>query len=220
MQLFEAQGDSLFLLLHVQNDAFNLFAFLDHLGWMVDLLGPTHIGNVKQAVDALFNLHEGPIIGQIANPALDPRVGRIFFGYVGPRIWLGLLDSQRDLVLVLVDFEDDDLDHVADGQHLGGVVDPAGPTHFADVHQPFNAGFELHKRAVVHDVDHLALQAAFDRIAILDLLPGVRLELLVAQGNLLFGKIDVEDFDLDFVVDVKHFGRMSDSIPTQVGDMQ
>jgi hypothetical protein len=48
---------------------------------------------------------------------------------------------------------------VTDVEHLGRVVDAAGPAHLADVDQAFDAGFELHEGAVVHDVDDFALDA-------------------------------------------------------------
>ena len=85
---------------------------------MRDLLGPAHIGHVKEAVNALFDLDESPIIGEVAYGPLDLRIRRVLFGHMRPGVFLRLLDAERNLLLVLVDVEDDDLNLVTDRKHL------------------------------------------------------------------------------------------------------
>ena len=94
---------------------------------------------MQQAVDALLQLDEGTVVGQVADLAADDRAVRIAFGDVVPGILLGLLHAERDLLAFVVDAEDDDLDLVADLDQLAGVVDPLGPGHLADVDQAFDA---------------------------------------------------------------------------------
>jgi hypothetical protein len=79
-----------------------------------------------------------------------------------PRVRLGLLHAERDLLLVVVDLEHDHLDLVAGLDHLAGVVDAPRPGHLGDVHQALDALLELHEGAVGHDVDDLARVLAAD----------------------------------------------------------
>ncbi len=94
---------------------------------MGDLLGPGHVGDVEQAVDAGLDLHERAVVGQVADGAVDDGAGGILLGDELPGVDLGLLHAQRDLVLVLVDLEDHHLDLFALADHLGRVVDAPGP---------------------------------------------------------------------------------------------
>ncbi len=77
----------------------------------------------------------------------------------GPRIFLELLHAERDAVRLVVDLDDPDLHLLADGQHLGRVVD-AAPGDVGDMQQAVDAA-EVHERAVVGDV----LDGAVDDLA-------------------------------------------------------
>jgi hypothetical protein len=77
---------------------------------VADLLGPAHVRDVQQAVDAFLDLDEGAVVGEVADGALDDGARRVLLGDGGPGVDLGLLHAERDFLLVLVDVEDDDLD--------------------------------------------------------------------------------------------------------------
>ena len=126
---------------------------------------------MQQAVDAFLDLDEGAVVGQVADLAGDDRAGRVLLGDQGPGVGLGLLHAQADFLLVLVDLQDDDVDLVADVDHLAGVVDAPGPGHLGDVHQALDAFLQLHERAVGHDVDHLPLTRVPTGYFVLDVLP-------------------------------------------------
>ena len=68
---------------------------------------------------------------------------------------------------------------------LGRVVDLARPAHVADVDHAVDALFELDERAVRREVANLALDLRANREAVLDRIPGVRLGLADAEGDLL-----------------------------------
>ena len=146
-------------------------ALFEHLVGMADLAGPAHVGDVQQAVDALLDLDEGPVVGEVADRALDHRARRVLAGDLVPRVGLGLLHAQGDFLLLLVDAQDDDLDLVADLHQLAGVVDALGPAHLGDVDQALDALLELDEGAVAHDVDDLAHDAGADRVLVGDVLP-------------------------------------------------
>ncbi len=137
-----------------------------------------------------------------------------------PRILLGLLHAEGDLLLGLVDLEHHRLDGLADADDLRRVPDVAGPAHLGDVDQALDARLELDEGAVVGDRDDLALDAGADRVLGGDVLPRVALELLHAEADALALPVDVEDLDLDFVADLHHLGRVRDAAVRHVGDVE
>src|SRR5262249_39163203 len=152
VHLLEAQGDALALLVDVEDDAGDLVALGDDLGGVGDLAHPAHVADVQQAVDALLDLDEGAVVGQVADGAADDRALRVALGDLVPGVGLDLLHAQGDFLLLLVDVEDLHLDLVADGDQLAGVVDALGPAHLGDVHQALDARLQLDEGAVGHDV--------------------------------------------------------------------
>ena len=175
---------------------------------------------MQQAVDPLFDLDEGAVIGQVADLALDRAADRVPFGHAVPRVLLGLLHAQRDLWLLLVDAQHDDLDLVPDLHQFAGVTDPLRPGHLADVHQALDALLQLDEGPVAHHVDHGTLDPAADRVLLVAPVPGAGLLLLQAEGDLLLLAVDVQNHDLDFLVDRDHFGRVPDAAPAHVRDVQ
>ena len=123
------------------------------------LLGPAHFGDVDQAFDAVFQLHEGAVVGDVGDLALDLGADRIALGHDFPRILVELLHAERDALRLGVDADDLHLDRLADMQHVGGMVD-ALPGDVGDVQQAVDAA-QVHEGAVVgdvldHAIDHLA----------------------------------------------------------------
>ena len=133
---------------------------------------------MSEPVDALFDLDEGAEVGE----ALDHALEALARGIVGvehlPRVRVGLLHPQGDLLRVLVELEDCDFDEVADGHQLRGMAHVLGPRHLGDVDESFDALLELDEGAVVGDADHLALGLRAFGETLVDHLPGVRRQLL------------------------------------------
>jgi len=59
LKLLDAEGEAAVLRLNAENDCLDLFTLLDDLRRMLDALGPAEVGDVNQAVDAVFNFDEG-----------------------------------------------------------------------------------------------------------------------------------------------------------------
>ena len=132
----------------------------DDLARMHVLLGPRHFRDVDQAFDARLKLHERTVVGDVGDAAGKARIERIFRLDALPRIVEQLLHAERDTVGLVVDLDDLDLDRLADGQHLGRMVD-ATPRDIGDVQQAIDAA-EVDERTVIGDVlddtvDHLTL---------------------------------------------------------------
>ena len=127
------------------------------------LLGPAHLGDVDQALDARLELDEGAIFGDVGDPALEHAADRIFGGGALPRIALELLHAEADALGLAVDADDLHLHRVADVDHLARVAD-ALVADVGDVEQAVDAA-EIDEGAVIGDVlddavDDLALGEA------------------------------------------------------------
>ena len=159
--LLDAQGDAAALLVDVEDHDLHLVPQGDDLGGMDILVGPVHLGDVDQALDALLDLDEAAIVGDVGDLAEDPSALGIAAGDVDPGVLAHLLEAQGDALAIAVELEDLDHDLVADLHHLGGVLD-ATPGHVGDVEQAVDAA-QVEEGAVVGQVlDHaLDLHALF-----------------------------------------------------------
>jgi hypothetical protein len=123
-------------------------------------------------------------------------------GELFPGVGLALLHAQADAALVLVDLEHHDLDFVAQAHDLGGRDVLVGPVHLGDVHQAFDAGFDLDERAVVGDVGDLAEQARAGRVAARHAVPRVVAQLLDAQADAVLLGVELQHLGLQFLADL------------------
>src|SRR5438093_2160139 len=181
LRLLQSQRDALVLGVDVQNQHVDLVTLLHDFRWVLDPLGPRHVGDVNQAVDARLDLDERAERRQVADLAAQPRPDRILLRQRHPRILLGLFHAERDFLFGLVNFQDDRFDRLADRDELGRMPYVAVPAHLGDVHQTFDARLELDERTVVRDRDDLALHARSNRILRGDVLPGIGLQLFQAE---------------------------------------
>jgi hypothetical protein len=95
-----------------------------------------------------------------------------------------------------------------------------GPVHLGDVHQAFDAGFDLDERAVVGEVRDLAEHAGVLRVTAAEAHPRIFAQLLETQRDAVLFLVELEDLRLDFVTDRQDFGRVLDATPRDVGDVQ
>ena len=100
------------------------------------------------------------------------------------------------------------------------MTDVAGPGHLGDVDQSLDPLLQLHEGAVVGDRHNLAAHPRADRIAVLDVRPGVRQQLLQSQRDALPVPVDVQHLDIEAAPDRHHLGRMADAAPGHVGDVK
>ena len=168
--LLEAQRDAALVGVDLEHLHLDLLAGGDDLAGMDVLLGPAHLGDVDEALDARLQLHEGAVVGDVRDGALDAGADRILGLDRLPRIGLQLLHAERDALRLRVDADDLHLHRVADVEDLGRMID-AAPGHVGDVQQAVDAA-EVDEGAVVGDVldetvDHLALLEAGDDVGAL-----------------------------------------------------
>ena len=111
---------------------------------------------MDHAVEAFFQFHKRTVAGEVAYLAADLAANGVLGLGLVPRIVVQLTDTEADLLFVLIDAEYLRLDFLILLEDLeGGVF--LGPRQLGDVHEAFDTGFQLHKGAVGHEVDHLAL---------------------------------------------------------------
>ena len=169
---------------------------------MLHPLGPRHIGDVDQSVDAGLDFDEGAEAGEVADLTGNLGPNRVFERQDHPGILLGLLHAERDLLIALIDLEHDGFNGFPDAHDFRWMSDVAGPTHFGDVDQSFDAGLQLDERAVIGDRDDLPLESGANRIFLGHIFPRVLHELLHPQTDPLAVPVDVEDLDLEFRADL------------------
>ena len=81
------------------------------------------------------------------------------------------------------------------------------------MHQAFEPFVELNESTVSHQVDDLALHAAVDREALVEVFPGRVFELLEAERDFFFFAIDLQDHHFDFLSVLQHFAGVVDAAP-------
>ena len=167
------------------------------------MTAPAHFRNMDQAFDALFELDEDAVIGDAHHAALDAGIDREFRLDIHPRVGADLLEAEGNAFFLLIELENHDLDLVANGEHLRGVID-AAPRHVGDVQQAVDPA-EVDEHAVLGDV----LDDSLDEVPFLHLLERTLAQLLalLLEQNAA-GKDDVaallvhlDDFHLEALAD-------------------
>src|SRR5712664_926383 len=201
--LLHAQADALGLAVHVQHHRLHLVADGHDLGRVLHALGPAHLADVDQALDARLHLDEGAVIGEADHLAAHARARRVLLRGVRPGILLDLLEAQADALGGRIELEHGDAQLVADVEHLARVPDPA-PRHVGDVEQAVDAA-QVDERAVVGEV----LDDAGEDRAFLELLEGVLLQLLAllfqedapAEHDVAALLVELDDLELVLLAD-------------------
>src|ERR1700722_1867861 len=203
-QLLHAERDAAVVGVDGENDSLDLVAGLDHLRRMLHPLGPSHLGDVDQAFNALLQFDEGAVIGDAEDAAAHARANGIALHGVEPRVRRQLLETERDALLVLVELQHLDLDLVVDVDQVARVRQ-AAPGHIGDMQQTIDAP-EVDEGAVVGQVLHRTVQ---DR-ALFQVLEGQGpLAVLLLFEDLLAGDdhvaallVELDDANIDGLTDV------------------
>ena len=150
LALLEAQRDAATLFVDVQHHDFHFLAGVHDLGRVDVLVGPVHLRDVHQALDAILDFDEAAVVGNVGDLAEHAGVGRVTAGHVLPRIRAQLLQAQRNARALAVELQDAHFHFLAHGHDLGRMLD-ALPGHVGDVQQAIDAA-EIDERAVVGEV--------------------------------------------------------------------
>src|SRR2546426_672037 len=198
---------------------------LDRLPLFHRIPGILNVGNPElrhgdEPFDVASQVHHHALVHEAQHAAPQLGAHRVCLTDAQPRVFLRLLQAERDLLFGLVHLQHHRFDRLADRHDLRGVSHVARPAHLGDMDQPLDPRLELDERPVVRDRHHLALHARAHRVFGGDVLPGVWLQLLQAEADALTLPVDVEDLDLDFLPDVHHLGRVRHAAVAHVGDVE
>ena len=143
------------------------------------------LGDVDQAVNTGQNLGESAEGHQLDDGNGGNAAHLVLVGEHGPGVGIGILVAQGDLALLLVEVDDIDVNLIADGEDLGGLVD-AAPAQLGHVDHAVDAA-NVHKGAVAgQGLDH-----AMILLADLDLVPdGLGALAALGLGNAADGTDD------------------------------
>src|SRR5215471_9077450 len=183
--LLEAERDAALDRIDLEDLHLHLLRGGNDLAGMHVLLGPRHLGDVDEPLDARLELDERAVVRDVGHAALEAGADRELGFDALPRIGLQLLHAERDAVGLVVDLDDLDLHLLADVEHLGRVID-APPCDVGDVQQAVDAA-EIDEGAVVGDVLHHAI----DDLALLEVLH--QLLALLGAGLLEHGAAGDDD---------------------------
>src|SRR4029077_4266761 len=160
LALLEAERYAATLLVHVEHHHLDFLAGVHDFRGVDVLVGPVHLRDVHQPLDAVLDLDEGAVVGDVGDLSKCARVRRVAACDVLPRIGAELLQPQAHPRALAGELEDTHLDLAAHLDDLGGVLH-ALPGHVGDVQQPVDAA-EVDERAVIGEVlDGAAPHRAF-----------------------------------------------------------
>ena len=204
VELTYAKGDFLLVLVDAEHDGLNVLAGREHLGRLVDSLGPRQFADVHQSLDSRFQFDKCSVRHEVDHLAGDLAANGIFLLDLVPWVGLFLFQAEADALALFVDVEDDHLELLAGCQHLRRVRD-AAPAHVGDVQQSVEA-VQIDECAEVGQVLYGALAdiARHHVVQELRALGGAFLldQLAAAEHDVLPLKVELHHLEIVGVADV------------------
>src|SRR5256885_12251746 len=174
---------------------------------------------VAERFDVLAQFDERAERGDARNLALHDLPDLVLLEPVAPDV-VDLLDAQRHAAVLRIDLQDLGGNVFALLEYLVRVLHPAGPADVSDVHQPIKAILDLHERAELRDVPHLACHDRAYRILLRNQQPGIRLRLLDSQRNAPVARLDVQHHYVHFFANFDDLRRVLDFlVPAHLGNV-
>src|SRR5208283_3491831 len=151
IELLDAERDALAFDVDRQHHGldFLALAIVAHRGFARQR--PGQIRQVNQTVNRARQADEHAEVGDRLDQPLHLVALLVIDGELLPRIGHALLHAQRDAPAFLVDFQNHDLDLVAQLDDLGRMDVLVRPVHFGDVDKTLDALLDLDERAVIGD---------------------------------------------------------------------
>ena len=165
---------------------------------------------MNQALDFVRQFHYGAEIQHLGDHAFHHGTDGVQVVDAFPGVRAQLLDAQRESFLVRVDVQNNGVDFVTLVEHLGRVLDLAGPRNVLQVHQAVDALLDAHEDPETGDRPHGALHLGAHGVLFLQQVPRVDFSLLEPQGDALVAGIHLQHNGFHFVARVEQLGRMFD----------
>src|SRR6266849_712622 len=202
-----------------QNFQFNRLPFLHRIPWLLSIrrakLRPRH-----EPFDVAAEVHDDPLVHQPHDAAPQLGADGVRLPDPQPRIFLRLLQAQRDPLVLGVDVENQNVDLVALLHDLRRMLDALGPRHVGDVNQPVDTRLDFDECAEGREVADLATQPRADGILLRQRHPRILLGLFHPERDLLFSFVHLQDNRLDRLADGYQFRRVAHvARPAHLGDV-
>src|SRR2546423_1656283 len=175
---------------------------------MLDAFVPRDVGDVDEAINALFDLDERAEVRQVTHTPVDARADLVTLFERLPRIRLRLLHAETDAPRARVNAQHFGLNLFAHVHQLRRLLRPLQPTHLRDVDEAFDARLKLDERAVVGHARNHAFHARADNKTLLDRFPRIRQQLFVTETDALAFAVELQNFDLHVLADLEHLARI------------
>ncbi len=136
--------------------------------------------------------------------------------------------AKAQTAVLLVDFEDHDLERLTDGGELGRVLDLLGPAQVADVDKTVDTFLKLHEDTEVGEIADRSGMFRVDGIFFVDGSPRIRFELLDTEAHLALLAVEGEDDGLHLLAHFEeilcaaqvqapaHFGDVDQTFDTRL----
>ena len=220
LQLLQAQADAAAILVDVEHDGADDFAFLDDVARMVDALVVGHVADVDHAVDAVAEIDERTEGLDGRDRGFHDRPGLVLLHGFDEGVAEGALEAELNALVAGLHAQDNHFDLVAHFEEIGGLADLLRPGHLREMDEAVDARGEFDEGAEIGEAGHFADEL----LAGLELFgsdgPGIRLHLLQAEGHLAGVGVQLENFDFEFVANVDHVGGLANAMPAHVGNVQ
>src|ERR1700730_1435198 len=150
-------------------------------------------------VNTFFKFDECSIRRHIPNLSRDTRTNGILVLNRIPRIRFELTNSQRNLLLLLVDAKDDCLNFLPLSQKIGGSRNSLSPRELRNMNQAFDALLDFNKSSIGDEIRNLAAHCCSNGETFFDSVPRIALGLFEAEGYTLLFLINVENNNIDLL---------------------
>src|ERR1051326_1317474 len=213
------QHDPVMDRIHLQHLHVERLPFLDGIARVVQL-GDAELRHRDEPLDVVADFHDHALVHQPLHAPAQLRADRVGLADAQPRVLLGLLQAERDPLVLGIDVEDQHLDLVALLHHLGGMLHALGPRHVGDVDQAVDPRLDFDERAERRQVADLALEAGAHRVLLRQRPPRVLLGLFHPERDLLLGLVDLQHDGFDGLADRNDLGGMPHVAgPAHLGDV-
>ena len=163
-------------------------------------MGLGDLGDMKQGIDARLKLDKGAKIRHAGDTAADDVTNSVFLLSLEPRVLVGELEGEGDLLTL--DLLDEGLDLIANLEDLLGALD-AAPGHLGDVKQTVSSA-QIDESAEIGKVldlaldDHAFLDAGHKGFLHLGLAGNQ--ELLAVADDAAAARVILDDHELNLLI--------------------
>src|SRR3989338_285510 len=156
------------------------------------------LGDVDEPCDAFLNGSERAMLVELNDHAFHDVIFLVLGGGLNPRVWLQCLYRERDLAFLYLD--DLHAHFVRYFVELARVLNER-PVDFGDVHESFEAVFELHECTEVYESGHVAVVFIADGVLADDFLAFLLGRALLGEDKLAFFRNRGNNRHLQFFTD-------------------